>query len=820
MLTNYLKIAWRNLIRQRVFSTINILGLSFGLASCLLLLGYVKHEKSYDDFHPEASQVYRVVQEVNGSQSWAWTGGAVAPMLRKEFPEKLDQVVSLIKISTYLESPEGLTPEEKFREDRFFFADPGFEQVFGFSLKAGSWDGLLENPFQLAITETAAKKYFGDENPVGKVLVSTGDFSFEVKAVLADLPSNTHLNFYFLTGMNSFKLTENFPVDADFGSFWWPQTYTYVRVNEFQSADKISEEIPLINPNYRNPEEAKSFVHFLQPIQEIHTDDSFTGDLTPAASNQSLLIFLFIGVFILVLACINFINLATARAIKRMKEIGVRKVNGAHRSQLILQFLIESFLINGVSVLLGMVLAKMMVPALESKLALTIPLNLLDEWVIILSVWIISSVLAGFFPAFYLSGIQPEMILKQSFIHRGKGYLRKSLVVFQFVLSTLLVFSASVTFFQHRFLIDSPLGFEPVGVLAVQMGSQAKENGEVLKQELSKIPGVASVKFTSDRPGIDSGWNPSVDYPGIPEGKSSHINVQYVDAGYFEALGIPLVAGREFNEGPADGGVSTLMRERFPELNGVAIVINESAMEWMEKDHETVLGSDVRVFTEENGQLFSNYKGKVVGVVQDYHTRDLRFSIPPTVYLPAKNAAFDGTSYVLIHGEKSIDSDLLEKLKSTWMTVNEGLPFDYRYLDESIAMQYQQQAQTSTLLGIFAVLALVISCLGLLGLSIFTAESRRKEIGIRRVLGASAGSIVQKLASEFLVLVLISLILALPIGYYLMQGWLEQFSLKVTLGPGFYLLAALVSTGMALATISIQSLKSAHANPVESIRTE
>ncbi|WP_192351081.1 ABC transporter permease [Algoriphagus sp. Y33] len=823
MWKNYLKIAWRNLYRQKSFSLINVLGLSVGLACCLIILAFVKHERSYDSFHFDSDRIFRVVQEVQATNTWAWAGGAVAPMLRKEFQGQLDEVVSLTQISTYLYAPDGITPDERFREDRFIFSDAGFDQLFGFELSRGSWKGVLENPYQVVITEEMALKYFGEADPIGKVLISTGDFSFEVRGVLKKLPSNTHMKFDFVSGMNTFKSFNEIPLTADFGSFWWPQTYTYVKVNEQHNPAVISKRIQEINPKYRNPGEAKAYVHFLQPIRDVHTNASFQGEWTPPMSAQTLWIFLSIGVFVLVLACINFINLATARAIKRMKEIGIRKVNGAHKGQLIAQFLAESFLINAIAMVIGVLMVYLSIPLIASIISLQIPIDLLQDsrlQLLLVGIWISSSLMAGIFPAFYLSGLKPEMILKQFPLTKGKSMLRKSLVVFQFVLSTLLVFCASVAFYQYQFMTNSSMGFESEGLISVKMGNLAKEKGDVLKQELSKLSGIGAVKFTSDRPGIDTGWNPTADYPGIKEGETTNINVQYVDAGYFESLGIPILSGREFNEDGADRGVSKLMRDRFPELSNVAMIVNEAALAWMEKDLISVIGSDLRVFTEENGELFSNYKGNVVGVVKNYHTRDLRYSIAPTIYLPAKNAAFDGTNYVLIKADKGIDEEILGLLKATWKKVNSGLPFDYKFLDEDIALQYEQQAKTSSLLGSFAFLTLLISCLGLLGLSMFTAESKRKEIGIRRVLGASALTIVNKLTSEFLILVGVSLLIALPLSYYLMEEWLDQFAFKVPISAWFFLASAAISIVLAYSTVSIQSLKTALANPVDAIKNE
>lgn len=823
MLKNYLKIAYRSLLRNRAFSLINILGLAVGLASSLILFAYVEHERSFDTYHPDSDRVYRVVQQVNQTDRWAWTGGAVAPMLRDKFPDELEEVVSLAMTTTYISAPEGVDPLEKFRESNFVFADAGLERVFHFEVVKGSWKGVFDQPFQIVLTETSAKKYFGDQDPIGKSLVTTGDFAFQVRAVIKDLPFNTHLKMDLLTGMASFKATEGFPLDSEFGSFWWPQTYTYAKLSPGAQADQISDLIPKYNTEYRDPEEAKNYRHYLQPLLEIHLDSSYQSEWTPSVSEQSLWIIGSIAVFVLVLACINFINLATARAIKRMKEIGIRKVSGAQRGQLIGQFLAESFLINAISLVTGLVLVYLLIPTVQTQLEIIVPLDLLSNGrlqVMLLTVWVGSSLLAGFFPAIYLSGLRPELILKQSGGQGGKALLRKSLVVFQFVLASLLVFCASVAYVQHTFLSESSPGFEVKNLMAVKSGRAAQEKGEVLKEQLQNLPGVKSVRFASNMPGVQPGWNPSVDYPGMEPGKATNLNVQYVDAGYFEALGVGVIAGREFDEQYQDGGVASLMREQFPALDGVGMIVNASAAAWMGKTPEEALGGDLRTFTEENGLLFSNYKGKIVGVVADYHTQDLRYPIVPTIYLPAKNAAFDGTAYLMIRTDGEDQSKLLDQMKATWKELIPGIPFEYEWVDTTLENQYREQAKTGLLLGGFAFLTLLISGLGLYGLSLFATESRRKEIGIRRVLGASVGSIVGRFSGEFLILVGIALCIALPVGYFLMEEWLDQFAQKVSISVWFFMLSALLTSLVAYLTVSVQSYRAALQNPVNSIKAE
>lgn len=631
------------------------------------------------------------------------------------------------------------------------------------------------------------------------------------------------MKFDFITGMSSFKSQNYFPLDADFGSFWWPQGYTYVKTTPLADAGQLSKRIQEVNGNYRNPEEAKSYQHYLQPVTDIHLTAGYDREWTPVMSRQTLYIFGSIGLFVLLLACINFINLATARAIKRMKEIGIRKVNGAQRGQLIRQFLTESFLINAIAMLVGLGLVYLILPLTSTLIGVQIPFEISSDPAIasfILAIWVSSSLLAGIFPAFYLSGLKPEMILKQSGGAKGKSTLRKSLVVFQFVLSALLVFCGGVAYFQHSFLKNEDMGFDYKGLMTVSLNNQAKGNIQVLKNELQNLPGVLSINAVGSIPGVEVGWAPSFSYTDMKEGEEADVHLQYVDAGFFENLGIQQISGRAFSEEFSDQGAKRMMREQFAAMDDLGIVINESAAKWMKKNPKQALGMGVRVYTEENGQLFSDYRGNVVGVVADYHTQNLKDEIVPTVFFPSQNSAFDASAYLLLRVEEGFGSAELEVLKSKWKELIPGVPFDFSFVDTTIALQYEQEARIGNILGSFAFLTLFISCLGLLGLSIFTAESKRKEIGIRKVLGASVFGIIQKLSLEFLIPVGVAMLISLPLGYYLMEEWLSQFANKVSISPWFFLGTAAFSMLIAWLTVSIQSWKSANANPVESIKSE
>lgn len=595
MIKNYFLIAWRNIKRQKSFSAINIFGLALGLACCLILLAFVRQELSYDHFHTDSDRIFRVAQKVNGDEQWAWTGGAVAPMMLKEF-DQIEAAVRIHRISTYLRPSDGPNQGESFREEKFAFADKDFFAVFDFPLLSGTTAGVLEDPFQILLTESMAKKYFGDADPVGKSLISTGNFEFVVKGILKDLPSNTHLDFDFITSLNSFKATEDFPLTAEFGSFWWPFCYTYVKLKDASDVQFVNSKALEASKKVRSPEEAAKYVPFLQPVTDIHLDNSFQSELSPSTPKSTVYIFLSIGIFILILACINFINLSTARAIKRMKEIGIRKVTGAKKSQLVLQFFAESFLINVLAMILALGLVEILLPIFSGLLQQDIPFNLkMDRqvWLFLTGTLVVSTFLSGFFPAIYLSGLRPNLILKGSTLQSNRSPLRQSLVVLQFVMSGVLVFCATVAYFQQSYMRKADLGFERENILSISMGEVARSNRESLTNAYRQFSFVESVLGSSARPGVDAGWGPQFYYEGQNPDEQNWVNQQYIDFNYFETIGVPMVVGREFSPEFNDQGEAFKMREVFPALRNGGFIINESLAKMMGMSPEESMGKSI-----------------------------------------------------------------------------------------------------------------------------------------------------------------------------------------------------------------------------------
>jgi len=814
--------SWRNLWRQKTFSTINIFGLALGIACCLVLLSFVKQEFSYDGFHHESESIYRVVQNVQGDKDFAWTGGAVGPMMAKEFNE-VEKAVRIHQTSTYLRPAEGPNSDESFRENKFAFVDDGFFDLFNFPLVAGSYEGALAEPFTIFLTEDMAKKYFGSKDPVGKEIISTGDFAFVVRGVIKNLPPNTHLNFDFVTSMASFKATEGFPLTAEFASFWWPYCYTYVKLKEANAALAINQETLEISKKYRPEEEAKAYIPYLQPVEDIHLNTNMSGDLTAGTPKSTIYIFLSIGIFILLLACINFINLSTARATKRMREIGVRKVNGAVRGQLAMQFFIESFMINFFALGLSLLLVEILLPVFTYLLQQEIQVFVWQDpqtWLFLGGVLIVSTVLSGLLPAVYLSGLKPNLILKEAAFLSSKSTGRQSLVVVQFALSAILVFCATIAYFQHHYMADASLGFSKENITSISMGEVSRANRTAITTELHKLPFVNMVAGSSIRPGVDQGWSPQFTYEGSSESEKIYINTQYIDHGYFSMINVPIVAGREFDESYNDKGEASKMRDVFPVIREGGYIINESAAALMGVEPEEALGLPIKIFTEENGLLFSDYQGKIVGVVKDYHTSDLRNPIVPTVFAPVQNDLNDNSSHLIVKLDTDNYPQAMAGIEKVWKSIIPTIPFEYSLLEDSIRAQYEKEQRLSNLLGLFALLTLLVSCLGIFGLSIFMAEGRRKEIGIRKVLGATELSIVRKLSSDFLKPVLIAIIIALPLGYYIMSEWLTQFAYQVEVNVWFFLLTAFLAIAVAWMTVAIQSWKAAVSNPVNSLRSE
>lgn len=817
MIANYLTTLFRNFFRHRIYSFLNLAGLSIGMAACVLILLYVTNQFSFDTYHSKGDRIYRIIQKQKEQKAMAWVGGGMAPMLREEFPE-FEKIAS-ISNTTGIVMRRGDQGEVSFREDKIFYAETEWLEIFDIDFLSGSNKNALNEPSKVILTESTAKKYFNTEPAFGKQL-KIGNSEVEVTGVIKDFPRNSHIHPDFILSMATFKIENGLSSTDQFASYWWPFTWTYVLLKEGQSAEDINNRLATIIKKYREEPEASSFLPALQSLKDIH----FSDYLSEAEVNGNLrLVYVFISIafFLMLLACINFMNLATARALKRSKEVGIRKVIGAKRSQLIFQFISEAMVLSCFALIISIVLAEIVLPFFNQQLnlQLSIPYSSPTLWLSFIALIIITGLLAGSYPAFYLSAFKPVTILKSNSPMRlGGTDLRKGLVVFQFAISITLLICSTIAYFQIDYLRNAELGFDKEHILVLdQLGANGSYDALVNKLEQSST--IKSVAGSNARPGLDAGWGPfSFETSGITGKDNLRIGQQFVSHDFFDMFGLQLLAGRTFSKNSkGDEGHMYLMRERFPAYDGRSFIINESAAKLIGKTPEKALGMPMRIYTEENGLLFSDFKGTIVGVVKDYHSSSLREQIKPTAYLLG-NANFYGTVLAKLQSGKVTEQ--VASIEKIWKQVNPTIPIKYSFLDKDIDQQYQSEERLGFVIGTFSGIVLFVGSLGLFGLSAFTAESRTKEIGIRKVLGASTNKIIAMLSGEFLVLVLIALVISIPVGWYIAKVWLSEFAYKLELSVWYFAGVGLLCILIAALTISWQSLRAAMINPVDSLKRE
>lgn len=817
MIANYLTTLFRNFFRHRIYSFLNLAGLSIGMAACILILLYVTNQFSFDTYHSKGDRIYRIIQKQKEQKPMAWVGGGMAPMLREEFPE-FEKIAS-ISNTTGIVMRRGDQGEVSFREDKIFYAETEWLEIFDVDFLSGSYKNALNEPSKVILTESTAKKYFNTEPAFGKQL-KIGNSEVEVTGVIKDFPRNSHIHPDFILSMATFKIENGLSSTDQFASYWWPFTWTYVLLKEGQSAEDINNRLATTIKKHREEPEASNFLPALQSLKDIH----FSDYLSEAEVNGNLrLVYVFISIafFLMLLACINFMNLATARALKRSKEVGVRKVIGAKRSQLIFQFISEAIVLSCFALIISIVLAEIVLPFFNQQLnlQLSIPYGSPTLWLSCIALIIITGLLAGSYPAFYLSAFKPVTILKSNSPMRlGGTDLRKGLVVFQFAISITLLICSTIAYFQIDYLRNAELGFDKEHILVLdQLG--ANGSYDVLVNKLEQSSTIKSVAGSNARPGLDAGWGPfSFETSGITGKDNLKIGQQFVSHDFFDMFGLQLLAGRTFNKNSkGDEGRMYLMRERFSAYDGRSFIINESAAKLIGKTPEKALGMPMRIYTEENGLLFSDFKGTIVGVVKDYHSSSLREQIKPTAYLLG-NANYYGTVLAKLQSGKVTEQ--VASIERIWKEVNPTVPIKYSFLHKDIDQQYQSEERLGLVIGTFSGIVLFVGSLGLFGLSAFTAESRTKEIGIRKVLGASTNKIIAMLSVEFLVLVLIALVISIPAGWYIAKVWLSEFAYKLELSVWHFAGVGLLCILIAALTISWQSLRAATINPVDSLKRE
>jgi len=792
MIKNYMKIALRNLIKHKAFSLINISGLAIGMACCLLIIIFVQDELRYDKFHAKADRIYRMVSEENQRgiiANYPLVFSGVPPILKNEFSEVMNFVRFDPRLNVLISSGD-----KKFYEERLFYADASVFEVFTFPLVKGDPETALKEPYSIVLTEKMAEKYFGGEDSMGRTLTIDNEHDYKITGILRKISRNSHIKFDFLASMATLEAQE-----PRYGKMWAWNCYSYLLLPEDYSYLDLVKKLPDFIRRHRGEKAAQSYTFSLQPLTSIHLHSHLAYEIEANGDIRYVYIFSAIAFFILLIACINFMNLSTARSANRAKEVGVRKVLGADRIRLAKQFLGESLFLSLMALPIAVALVELFLPAFNVMTGKELRIDYFGNSVVfigLIGILLFVGIVSGSYPAFFLSTFRPSEVLKGKLRAGSRSSLfRKVLVVVQFTISIVLIAGTIIIYNQLDFIRNKKLGFVKEQVLVMPASrSGIGQNYEAFKRELLQNPSVESVCGSTSLPSLLP--TRSVFIPeGIEEGEKLTLRNVLVDHDFIKTFGLEIMDGRDFSR-----SFATDTKEAF--------VINEAAVK--EFGWDSAVGK--RLIDLEGP------KGHVIGVVKDFHFRSKHQKIEPLVLslLPSPRYVY----FVSVKIKYSNISGALAFLKSKWNAFSPGWPFEYFFLDDNFDKMYKSEDRLRQVFLTFTFLAIFIACLGLFGLAAFTAEQRTKEIGIRKVLGASVPGVVLLLSKEFIKWVLIANVIAWPVAYLAMGRWLENFAYRVSLGWGVFIAAAVLALGIALITVGFQAAKAALANPSDALRYE
>jgi len=816
MFRNYLKVAIRSLLKRKAFTLINILGLATGMAVCLLIVLFVRSELSYDNFHQNADRIYRMVLDrkyPEHNASYSIIPFSIGAAVHKEFPE--------VEASTGLQNFAGndnvfiKVGTQLFEEPHVLIADSNFFHVFTAGLLEGDTATALEKPNMAVINETTAKKYFGSASKaMGQWFETDARQRFTVSGVCRDWPENSHMQFNILLSLNSFPFSRQ----PNYTGF---STWTYFLLNKNASPATLEAKFPRIVEKYVSGDIARNFGmsyqafvaagngyhYYLQPLTKIHLISDMEAEIKPNGSMRAVYIFGVIAIFILGIACINFINLSTARSMERAKEVGIRKTFGSEKQSLIFQFLMESTLVSLLSIVLALGLILLLLPAFNkmsgkelSVLDFLTPVTLME----LLVFGILVGITAGLYPAFVLSSFKPIKVLKGKFKSSKYGtVLRNSLVVFQFAISIILIICTIIVNRQMGYMLGDKLGFRKDHIIEIQRSDLAGDKTRAFRNELAGIAGVENVSGVSSMPGNEGffgvTWQP-VGTRASMTGKGIIADDQFAGT-----LGLEMKEGRFFS--------------RSFGTDSLAVVLNEKAVAALGLK-DPVIGTRL---TTTDGFLSpkpdSPYIYTVVGVVKDFHFQTLHQAIAPLVFTSTVRLnEVTGITSVRIKGDDFATA--IKSIERSWHNFVPEKPFHYTFLDQNLAAQYKAEQTVQRVFTVFSVLAIFIACIGLLGLAAYATQQRIREISIRKVLGASGGNIIGMLSKDFLKLVTLSAIVAFPLAWLAMHSWLQGFAYRVGISWWIFVLAWVISLVISMLTISFQAIRAARANPVQTLRSE
>ncbi|MCI0695557.1 ABC transporter permease [candidate division KSB1 bacterium] len=798
MFKNYLKIAVRNLLRQKGYTFINVAGLAVGMACCALILLYIRDELSYDRFHQRAEHIYRVIttdRDQHGADTFPGTPAPMAPALKQEYPE--------VRQAVRVYSPYGRTlvsyEDRQFYEEKIYSADSTLFEVFDFPLLQGDPKTALRHLQSVVMSRAAAQKYFGAENPLGKILrIERGGRDFQVTGILQEIPQASHLRPDFIIPFENI---------GEFALGNWNQSsfHSYLLLRDEAAASALEANLPqFVKKHYPEPEPDVAITLGLQRLTDVHLHSDFDNEAGKLGAMTYLYLFAVLAIFIIVLACVNFMNLATARSQHRAREVGVRKVVGSRRALLIVQFMSESILLSLLALLSAVVLMEFFLPAFNELAQKRLQLDFASDWQLaagFILLALIVGIISGSYPAFFLSRFQPVEVLKGGSCAGNAGArLRQLLVIGQFVISIALIAGTLVVSKQIEFIRNKRLGFDKEQVVVVPLsGQQAQTKWPRLKTELLRHQQIQSVAASSTVVADLAWWTTRVKRS---DGEPEKIVYTYqIDYDFFRTLGIELAAGR-------------FLAPESPSDSAQAFVLNEAAVKGFGYEStEAALGQSFIWLGHgpENAK-----RGVVVGVVKNFHFRPLYEEIAPAVFhlMPG------WMNFLILRVRPHGTSEALATLRTEWQTFAPDRPLEFYFLNEKVQAQYGAETRLLKVFGIFSTFAIFISCLGLFGLVSFTTEQRTKEIGVRKVLGATVSSIIFMLSSSFTKLVAIAFVIATPLAWLAMNKWLQNFAYRADLGWPVFAFAGGLALLIALLTVSTQAIKAALANPVEALRYE
>ena len=792
MFKNYFKIAWRNLVKNKVFSSINILGLTIGITCCMMIFLYIMNEFNVDKFHEQRKNMYRVMRgfDNNGSKvAVPYLSAPYATALLNDYSGRIKKAVRVMP-STGLVT----LGNNSFNEKKILITDSNFFSLFSFPLINGSAASVLQDPASVVLSETTAKRYFGNQDPIGKIIELDKSLKLKVTGITKDAPSNSHLDFDLIIPLSNYE-------NQDWMKVWIDNNlFTYVLLDEHADKAKIEKSFPEFMEKYMGKDMARFGAHFdlsLTPLSDIYFEPHSEFDNVKHGDKKVVYIFLSIAALILLIACINFMNLSTIRAVERSKEVGLRKVMGALRNHLVFQFIGESILLTIISCILSLGLLRLLLPLYNRLLgySLTISWNAAPLYLFLLGVIILVGFLAGSYPAIFLSAFTPIQALKGK-LNLGKGgsFFRQTLVVIQFSISVFLIIGTIIIMNQMNYVKNKELGYDQEHSIVIPINNSLYESRNAFKKEVQNLKNITSVSLMSGEPGgfFDMHMHNAEDQ----NDRVWKARTEFTDFDIVKTLGLKIIAGRDFSS-------------QFSTDTTEAAIINRTAAKSLGFTPEQAIGKWIKNTVRDNG------KRKIVGVIEDFNFLSLKENMDALVISPAND-----NRVVVVKLKPGNIPAALEEVKAVYNQIVPSYPFEYTFLDQKFDELYKTDVRQQTMLSIFAGLAIFIACLGLFGLASFTAAKRTKEIGVRKVLGSSVQNIVMLLSKELLKPVLLASCIAIPAGYFIMNNWLQNFSYRTPMSWWIFVLAAVLTITIALITISFKALAAALMNPVKSLKSD